>query len=100
MKFLMYCVYDKVGRVYSNPCVALNTQDVLRSYDNLCRNNPNKEDFSLFFIGYWDNSNGNLVSLDLKDILKSFPNDFFVNENDKEKLDDFLYSELKERANE
>lgn len=98
MKFVVYCVYDKVGRVYSNPSVAMNAQDALRSYTNMTNSSQNKEDFSLFFIGYWNNFDGTFVSLDLKQELKAFPSDFFVNDNDREKLDDYLYSDLKEKV--
>lgn len=97
MKFVCYVVYDKVAKVFSNPALAVNTQDALRSYNNLISKVIDKENFQLCYLGVWDSYKGVMTSSNLNDYIKV---SFDVTEASSLPIENMLYSDLEDKLNE
>lgn len=89
MKYVVFSVYDKVSKIYSNPSLAINTQDALRSYDNfVSRAEVKKDDFVLTWLGVWDNVKGLFYTFDKKQKIQSLS---LLNDSDIENVEGVVY---------
>lgn len=69
MKDLLFAIYDSKIPVYEELHVMRSNGEAIRTFEYTCRQKGNKmnefpKDYSLFLIGEWDRSNGQLVKYD------------------------------------
>lgn len=65
---LAFSVYDNKAMTYSNPFYSLNIPTAIRDFTSACRDvsldlHKYPEDFTLQYLGTFDDANGKLISL-------------------------------------
>jgi hypothetical protein len=62
MKLKMYSIYDTVAEVFNKPFCDHNDQSAVRAFTHslLAKETPDKNDFQLYRIGSFDDSNGEI----------------------------------------
>lgn len=57
----LYVVYDTVAKVFSMPLVFNNKQSAIRYFTTSMKDNNNRDDFNLCYIGCYDELNGAII---------------------------------------
>jgi hypothetical protein len=60
-KYCVYSVYDKVSGVFNRPVFDLNHGSAIRNFSQSIEEDRNKDDYVLYHIGTFDDSNGELI---------------------------------------
>lgn len=65
MNKFIYAVYDKKAQVYGTPFYSITAATALRDFGHAAKDPANEigrypEDFSLWYFGMWDDSNGRI----------------------------------------
>lgn len=60
----VFSIYDSVAGKWSMPMCFENEATARRYFSNLMRENPDSQDFEIFYIGTFDCSNGKIVPID------------------------------------
>lgn len=68
MKKYLFSVYDNVAEVFNNPFTEINNATATRSFVNSFSDNPNKNDISLYLVGEYNDSNGDIKAIKPKRI--------------------------------
>lgn len=68
MKFKMYCIYDAVTKNYHIPFYMRSHAEAVRSYENALNDSEspaskNPQDYSMFYVGEYDDDNGQVTSI-------------------------------------
>jgi hypothetical protein len=58
MKYQIMTIRDNVTEVFNKPYYSLNNADGIRAFVNSLRGNPNKNDYTLYRCGEFDEENG------------------------------------------
>lgn len=54
----MYTIYDSVAEIFNRPFVDHNDASATRAFERSLESNPNKNDYSLYRIGTYDDESG------------------------------------------
>jgi hypothetical protein len=60
MKKQIYSVYDKVAEMFSNLHVEINEASAIRAFQESFKDNPNKNDYEIYFLGEYTDHNGTI----------------------------------------
>lgn len=58
----LYVIRDNIAEVFHKPFEEHNNQSAIRSFSQACNENPNKNDFTLYHIGAFDDNSGELIA--------------------------------------
>jgi hypothetical protein len=72
MKMNMYSIYDNVAEVFNKPFTEHNNSSAMRVFRQALIDNPNKEDFALYHIGSFLDSNGTLLGEKVTKVMTGF----------------------------
>jgi hypothetical protein len=72
MKMNMYSVYDSVAEVFNKPFTEHNNASAIRVFRQALKDNPNKEDYGLYHIGTFLDSNGTLLGEKVQKVITGF----------------------------
>lgn len=70
----MYSVYDTAALAYTLPWYLHRREQAIRTFSNMCKDpehqyNKNPEDFTLYYLGEYDDENGNIEMMDRPEAL-------------------------------
>lgn len=65
MKVYIYSIRDIVADVYNKPFQDLNNASAIRSFKEACTEQPHKDDYELWLIAEFDNTNGLITDMQL-----------------------------------
>lgn len=68
MKRFIYSVRDDLSEYFSRTIDEINDATAIRAFVSSFQDNPNRNDFALYCIGHWNDSDGNIIPLPPKRI--------------------------------
>lgn len=64
MKQSIYSIYDTVAQVFNKPFTDHNNATAIRSFTASVENQKHKDDYALYLLGEFDDSNGQINAID------------------------------------
>ncbi len=71
MKQELYCIYDTVAEVFNKPFTAFNRAAAEREFITAINEHPHKNDFTLYYIGDFNDASGQIDKATPKRILSA-----------------------------
>lgn len=72
MKTKMYSIYDTIAEVFNKPFAHLNNASAIRDFKQAMHDNPNKNDYSVYLIAEFSDSNGEITAITPQKIITGF----------------------------
>jgi len=64
MTLNLYSIFDTVAQVFNKPFSDINNATAIRAFSSSIINEPHKDDYALYHLGSYDDSNGKLITND------------------------------------
>lgn len=72
MKSCVYSIFDNIASVFNKPFIEFNNDSAVRAFRNALNDNINKNDFVLYHLGTFDDSNGTIVPNNPSKVISGF----------------------------
>lgn len=72
MKKYIYSVRDNLAECFSRTIDEINDQTAIRAFINSFKDNPNKNDYSFYRIGEWNDATGQITVVEPQKIYSGF----------------------------
>lgn len=72
MKKEIYAVYDKVSEMFGHVHAEINEASAVRAFKNSFVDNPNKNDYELYYLGTFTDHNGEVDGIPPKKVCTGF----------------------------
>ena len=64
MRTNIYSIYDTIAKIFNKPFREYNDESAKRSFKTASQDQPNRSDYNLYHLGYYDDNTGEIIPVD------------------------------------